>query len=118
MYLPNLSSFPSISLTNLMKTCFGEKSDSVTKVCILIDLPDLTLMNENRFLEDSDRFPVQNKAYEFFYQPLLQGECDELGYETIDFFAFKTTGGSNLDPEDLATDAVGKSLSLENDICS
>ena len=118
MYLPNLSSFPSFSLTNLMKTCFGEKSDSVTKVCILIDLPDLALMNDNRFLEDSDRFPVQNKAYEFFYQPLLQGECDELGYETIDFFAFKTTGGSNLDPEDLATDAGGKSLSLENDICS
>ena len=39
-----------------MKTCFGEKSESVTKVCILIDLPDLALMNDNRFLEDSDRF--------------------------------------------------------------
>ena len=118
MYLPELSSFPSFSLENLLQTCFGSKSDNVRQVCILIDLPDLSLMKDNRFLEDKIKFPVQAKAFEHFYQPLLQGECESLGFENIDLFAFKTTGGSNLDPEDPATDSFGNTLSLEQDICA
>ena len=118
MYLPELSSFPSFSLENLLQTCFGSKSDNVRQVCILIDLPDLSLMKDNRFLEDKIKFPVQAKAFEHFYQPLLQGECESLGFENIDLFAFKTTGGSNLDPEDSATDSLGNALSLEQDNCA
>ena len=41
----------------------------------------------------------------------------KLGFEKVDFFVFKTTGGSNLDPDDDAVDLLGNSYSLERDIC-
>jgi len=117
MFIPALSDFPKFHLERLLKTCFGDKSESVTNVCILIDLTDLSLMKDLKFL-DSDGFSVQKTAYEVFYKGLLNGVGEKLGYSVIDFLSFKTTGGSNLDPEDLVVDVNGSSLSLSNDICT
>ena len=41
---------------------------------------------------------------------------DELGLSGGEMFAYKITGGSNLDLPDLAVDAEGRELSLERDI--
>ncbi|HCY58046.1 MAG TPA: hypothetical protein DHU78_04230, partial [Opitutae bacterium] len=84
--------------------------------CILIDLPDLQLMHDLAFL-DENSFQVQKYAKKYFLDPLLDGVANEVGYSCVDFLAFKTTGGSNLDPEDEVTDANGNVLSFEDDVC-
>ena len=94
MYTPQLSEFPEFSLHRLLTTCFGT-SDETLKACILIDLPDLELMRDLKFL-DNDGFQVQKYAKQYFLDPLLEGIAEEVGYSTVDFLAFKTTGGSNL----------------------
>ena len=80
-------------------------------------MPDLDLARDKAFLEDVSRFPVQAKAYKTFYQGLQDDTASKLGFEKVDFFVFKTTGGSNLDPDDDAVDLLGNSYSLERDIC-
>jgi hypothetical protein len=115
MYLPNIEEFPAFSLKRLLSTCFGNTHNAGAKICILIDLPDLSLMHDGKFLE-SDGFSVQKKAHNVFLKELIEGVSDSLSYSGNNFFAFKTTGGSNLDPEDAATNFNGDSLSLEQDI--
>ena len=119
MYLPNISDFPKFSLKRLLSTCFGnnisENNKDRKKICILIDLPDLSLMHGHKFLEEPD-FSVQKYAHNVFLKDLIDGVSESLSYTGNAFFAFKTTGGSNLDPEDEATNFDGDSLSLEKDI--
>ena len=115
MYTPQLSEFPEFSLHRLLTTCFGT-SDETLNACILIDLPDLELMRDLKFL-DNDGFQVQKYAKQYFLDPLLEGIAEEVGYSTVDFLAFKKTGGSNLDPEDKVTNQHGDDLSFEDDIC-
>ena len=115
MILPNIDEFPSFSLKRLLSTCFGNESSGLKKICILIDLPDLNLMRDHKFLT-LDGFSVQKYAYNTFLHDLKDGVSEELSYSENGFFAFKTTGGSNLDPEDEAVNSNGDALSLENDI--
>jgi len=116
MYTPNLNEFEAFSLSRLLTTCFGKTDEELT-ACILIDLPDIGLMKDFAFM-NHDGFQVQQYAKKYFYDSLNDGGLAEVGYSSVDFFAFKTTGGSNLDPEDDASDENGKHLSLEKDICS
>ena len=115
MYTPQLSNSPSF----LFKDCsqrFGT-SDETLKACILIDLPDLELMRDLKFL-DNDGFKSKSiPKKQYFLDPLLEGEG--VGYSTVDFLAFKKTGGSNLDPESRVTNQHGEdNLSFEEeDIC-
>ncbi len=115
MILPNLSEFSPFSLKRLLSTCFGSDTDTHQKICILIDLPDLSLMHDLEFL-NSEGFSVQKYAHNVFLRKLKDGVSHDLAYTENGFFAFKTTGGSNLDPDDEATDIDGNPLSLENDI--
>ncbi len=115
MYTPDISEFPSFSLEKLLTTCFGTV-DKELKACILIDLPDLKLMHNLAFLNESS-YQVQKYAKKYFLDPLLDGVANEVGYSLVDFLAFKTTGGSNLDPEDAVTDASGAVLSFGKDVC-
>tara|TARA_B100001093_G_scaffold457662_1_gene469515 strand:+ start:984 stop:2171 length:1188 start_codon:yes stop_codon:yes gene_type:complete len=115
MYTPDISEFPSFSLKRLLTTCFGSV-DKELKSCILIDLPDLQLMKNLAFLDESS-FQVQKYAKKYFLDPLLDGVANDVGYSCVDFLAFKTTGGSNLDPDDAVMDESGKELSFEHDIC-
>ena len=64
MFIPALSDFPKFHLERLLKTCFGDKSESVTNVCILIDLTDLSLMKDLKFL-DSDGFSYKRLHTKF-----------------------------------------------------
>lgn len=115
MILPNLNEFSPFSLKRLLSTCFGSDTDTHQKICILIDLPDLSLMHDLEFL-NSEGFSVQKYAHNVFLRKLKDGVSHDLAYTENGFFAFKTTGGSNLDPDDEATDIDGNPLSLENDI--
>ena len=82
----------------------------------MIDLPDLELMRDLKFL-DNDGFQVQKHAKQYFLDPLLEGLRKRLDTRPDDFLAFKKTGGSNLDPEDKVTNQHGEDLSFEEDIC-
>ena len=70
MYLPNINEFPNFSLKRLLSTCFGDNVAEEQKICILIDLPDLSLMKEHKFLELSD-FLSKNTLIMFFLKNSL-----------------------------------------------
>ena len=114
MYIPDLSEFSQFNLINLLSTCFGKPENSI-KMCILIDLPDLDLMENFKFMED-DKYTVQTHGVNEFYNPLNGPLGNVFNVSTINLYAFKTTYGSNLDPEDDAVDLEGNRLSLDKDI--
>ncbi|MBT5705510.1 MAG: hypothetical protein HOI66_04245, partial [Verrucomicrobia bacterium] len=105
--------FPEFSLTRLLQTVFGPKSNE--RVAILIDLEDPKQVAECAFLEDST-LSIQRHAHDVFYQGLKNGVLAELGWSGGDLFAYRLTGGSNLDLPDLAVDVSGQERSFENDI--
>lgn len=114
MYTPQLTEFPKFNLTNLLTTCFGVPATE-HRVCILIDLPDLSLMQDMHFVNDKN-LTVQNHAVTQFLEPLRRSSGSEFKVSSVEMFAFKTTFGSNLDPEDEAVDDKGNILSLDRDI--
>lgn len=105
--------FPPFSLQRLMTTCFGEGQGE--KLCILIDLPDPKEIEDFRFLSD-ESLSIQNYGYEVFYKGFKNGDLEALNYTGGDIFAYKESGGSNLDMEDDCYDPEGNHLSLEKDI--
>ncbi len=115
MYLPEINEFRPFSLSRLLATCFGN-ADKLLKPCILIDLPDPSLVRDFEFLQH-DRFSVQRHAVESFYKPLNSGVGQELNYDNCEFFAFHSTGGSNLDPEGNLLSPLGESIEFESDLC-
>lgn len=110
---PALDSFPPFSLARLLRTVFDPHSHE--RVAILIDLPDPHQMKDYAFLADP-KLTIQRIAHDTFQQDLKNGVLAELGLSGGDMFAFKITGGSNLDLPDLAVDAEGHELSLARDI--
>src|ERR1700757_3189691 len=113
--------FHPFSLARLLKTVFNPKAGE--KVAILIDLDDPHQVEDFAFLKNPD-LTIQRHAYEVFYQGLKNSvknsahssTIKELGLTGGEFFAYKITGGSNLDLPDLAVSTEGKELSLERDI--
>ena len=114
MYVANIEDFPKFDLIKLLTTCFGKPSDSV-RLCILIDLPNIELIKNLKFA-DSDDYSVQKHGVDKFYTPLRGASGKEFNVSQVDLYAFKTTFGSNLDPEDDAMDINGNHLSLDKDI--
>ncbi|MDB6132811.1 MAG: hypothetical protein JWM59_1054 [Verrucomicrobiales bacterium] len=105
--------FPPFSLERLLRTVFEPTEGR--KVCVLIDLPDLSLMKDLAFLSDP-QFAIQRRAHEHFYLALKNGVMDALGLQGGEIYAYAMTYGSNLDLEDECRDAAGNILSLETDI--
>jgi len=105
--------FPAFSLQRLLTTVFAPKGGE--RVAILIDLQDPHDVAGFKFLKDPS-LTIQKHAYEVFYQGLQSGTAKALGLKGGDFFAYKITGGSNLDLPDLAVAPDGRELSLEKDI--
>jgi len=105
--------FAPFSLQRLMTTCFGEGEGE--KLCILIDLPDPKEIEDFRFLKD-ESLSIQNYGYEVFYKGFQNGDLAALNYTGGEIFAYKESGGSNLDFEDECYDPSGKKMSLEEDI--
>jgi aminopeptidase len=105
--------FPPFSLDRLLTTVFAPKGGE--RVAILIDLQDPHDVTGFKFLKDP-KLTIQKHAYEVFYQGLQGGSGKALGLKGGDFFAYKITGGSNLDLPDLAVTPEGKEVSLEKDV--
>ena len=105
--------FPPFSLTRLLSTVFDPKPGE--RIALLIDLAEPSGIKDFAFLKDRDS-TIQRHAYEVFYQGLKNGGLAELGLQGGDLFAYKITGGSNLDLPDLAVDPNGRELSFEKDI--
>jgi hypothetical protein len=105
--------FPKFDLARLLGTVF--KPTVGCRVCILIDLPDLSEAKGCAFLKNSAR-QVQQNAYKHFYQGLKDGVLDELSMKGGEMYAYTQTTGSNLDLPDECVDMDGNALSLEKDI--
>merc|ERR1711990_51265 len=105
--------FPDFSLSRLLLNTFKPKENE--RICILIDLPDISLVKDWAFLNNGN-FSIQRHAYDSFYKALHENVMGELKLTGGDFFAYKETGGSNLDLPDLAIAPDGSELSLENDV--
>ncbi len=106
--------FPAFSLERLLRSVFTPTEGR--RVCILIDLPEISLMKDYAFLQDP-QFAIQARAYEHFFQGLHRdGVMAELGMSGGEMFAYEMTYGSNLDLADACTDHQGNGLSLETDI--
>ncbi len=102
--------FPPFNLERLLTTVFQPKGGE--RVAILIDLKDPREVKDFAFLQDP-KLTIQKHAYEVFYQGLKGGQ---LGFKGGDLFAYKITGGSNLDLPDQAFGSDGREVSLEKDI--
>lgn len=107
--------FPPFSLTRLLQTIFQPKPNE--KLCILIDLENPKDVINFAFLKNPKN-AVQKKAYDVVYQGLLNGVKQELQFSACDFFAYQTTGGSNLELPDTAIAPDGRVLNLVKDIYS
>lgn len=105
--------FPPFNLTRLLTICFGRGNGE--SVCILIDLPNPADIEDFKFLND-ETLSIQNYGYEVFYKGFKSGVLEEINWIGGDIFAYKETGGSNLDMEDECYDPEGNQLSLDKDI--
>lgn len=105
--------FPPFSLERLLTTTFAPKSGQ--RVAILIDLDDPSEMKDFAFLKNPD-LSIQRQAIKSFHQPLNEGLLSKMGLSGGEIFAYKLTGGSNLDLPDEAYDPAGKLISLSHDV--
>ncbi len=113
---PTLSgerAFPPFDLCKLLRTVFDPVEGC--RVALLIDLDDPALAENFAFL-DQEGYPVQKKAHEIFYRGLHEGGMEQLGLSGGELFAYKTTGGSNLDLPDTAVSTDGKVVDLAADV--
>ncbi len=110
---PEKRLFPEFSLERLLGTVFAPTEGC--RIALLIDLEDLDLMKGYRFL-DAPGHAVQKKAYEEFFLGLQDGGLEALGLSGGEMYAYRMTGGSNLDLDDLCVDAEGRRLSLDRDV--
>lgn len=102
--------FPPFDLARLLNTVFAP--DAGERVAILIDLEDPRDVQQCRFLQNP-AYSIQRHAHDIFHKGISAGV---LGLRGGDLFAYKITGGSNLDLPDLAYDVSGRALSLECDV--
>lgn len=105
--------FPSFDLKRLLMTCFAPRKGE--KLCILIDLENPSDIKNFAFLNNPGH-EVQKKAYHIFYQGFHSGLLKELGLSVCDMYAYKTTGGSNLELPETAMSPEGKIVNLRSGI--
>lgn len=105
--------FPEFNLVRLLRTCFGPGNGE--RACILIDLPDPTQAAGFKFLED-ERLSIQNYGHEVFYKGFHAGVLGEMNWTGGELYAYRETGGSNLDMDDPCYDTEGNERSLDHDI--
>jgi aminopeptidase len=105
--------FPEFDLKRLLTTVFEPEKGE--RVCVLIDLQDPSQVKDFGFLKDGT-LTIQKHAYEVFYKGLKDRVLAELGLTGGDFYAYKITGGSNLDMEDEVYASDGTKLSFEKDV--
>ena len=105
--------FPPFSLERLLTTTFAPKTGQ--RVAILIDLEDPSEIKDFAFLKNP-ALSIQRHAVESFHKPLNGGLLSRMGLSGGEIFAYKLTGGSNLDLPDEAYDPSGRAISLSHDV--
>jgi aminopeptidase len=105
-----MKQYPPFDLRRLLQTVFDPKEGE--KLSILIDLENPGDVADFAFLKN-EKFPVQKKAHDVFYQGLKKGVMKDLKLGACDFYAYKMTGGSNLELPATVTDPQGKTHPLE-----
>ena len=105
--------FPNFRLENLLRSTFEPRIGQ--RICILIDLPDASQIKDFAFLKNSE-LTIQKNAVKFFFEPLRDGTLAALGLGGGEMYAYKITGGSNLDLPDEAYTPDGRTVSLEKDV--
>jgi aminopeptidase len=105
--------FPPFSLTRLLRTVFDPQPGE--RVCILIDLDDPRDVTGFRFLQNPD-LTIQRHAYDVFHQGLKNGGLAELGLLGGEMFAYRITGGSNLDLPEKGYATDGREIDLQEDV--
>lgn len=102
--------FPPFSLSRLLSTVFAPKGGE--RVAILIDLDNPKEMANFAFLAKTE-LEIQRMAHEHFYLGLKNGVMEELKLKGGEMFAYKRTGGSNLDLPAHIYDAQGTELAFD-----
>ncbi len=105
--------FPPFNLKRLLETVFSPSGGE--SVAILIDLPDPARVKDFGYLSDPS-LSIQRHAYDVFHNGLLNGEVPSLSYNKNSFFAYKITGGSNLDLPSTAVNILGEPIELEKEV--
>jgi len=105
--------FPPFSLERLLTTTFAPKPGQ--RLAILIDLDDPSEIKGFQFLKDPS-LSIQHHAVNSFYNPFHAGLLARMGLTGGEIYAYKVTGGSNLDLPDEAFDPSGKGISLSSDV--
>ncbi|MFV0338910.1 MAG: hypothetical protein ACK5LK_11800 [Chthoniobacterales bacterium] len=105
--------FPPFDLQKLLTTTFAPKAGQ--KICILIDLENPEEIKDFTFLA-SPAYSIQKNGIEHFYKPLHASIMKDMGLIGGEIFAYKATGGSNLDLPDSAFSPDGKQISLSKDV--
>ena len=121
--IANVTKYPEFNLSRLIDEVF--KPAGGERVAILIDLEDPRRIKDFEFLEDrpqahpgqsADKHTVQQYAYHHFYLGLKNQTLKELNLRGGEIYAYKITGGSNLDLPDEAYRPDGTQISLEADL--
>lgn len=108
------TTFPPFDLVRLLRTVFAPRGGE--RVCILIDLEDPSAVRDFDFLTRPE-LTIQRHAHDVFYQGLRQGAARELGLAPeVGFFAYRATGGSNLDLPAEAWAPDGRRVVAETEI--
>lgn len=105
--------FPPFDLERLLTTVF--EPDGGERVAVMIDLEDPTLVKDLRFLKE-EGCEVQKMGYKHVFEGLKNGVAGKLNFTGPELFAYKVTGGSNLDLPDQAHTPDGRVLSFEKDV--
>lgn len=102
----NYQNYPAFDLGRLLQTVF--KPQGGERTTVLIDLPEPITVENFSFLRDP-RHPIQHLAHRVFYGGLREGGVmEQLGLQQGDLYAYKTTGGSNLDLPETAYGVDGQ----------
>lgn len=105
--------FPPFNLEKLLETVFQPKAGE--KLCILIDLDNPAEVKNFGFLKNT-KLPIQKKAHDIFYQGIRKELMQKFKLKACDFFAYKTTGGSNLELPETAMTPEGNVVNFKKDI--
>jgi aminopeptidase len=105
--------FPAFSLSKLLRGTFDPAPG--LRICIMIDLDDPSQMKDFAFLQNPAP-TIQRNAVRYFHEPLHASVMKELGLEGGGIFAYKTTGGSNLDLPDEGFTPDGGTVSFSKDV--
>ncbi|MGF1678661.1 MAG: hypothetical protein ACFCUX_05645 [Candidatus Methylacidiphilales bacterium] len=105
--------FPDFSLSRLLTTVFQPEGGE--RICVLIDLEDPAAIKDFAFLQNPE-LTIQKYAHDIFYKQLNNGVGESLKLRGGEMFAYKTTGGSNLDYDDGAYTVEGQHISLQSDV--